>query len=159
MADASNDDPEFGKAIKLASRSYNELEHYQDPSSCPLKNSKGTGAGRKLKAPEGRVVLFHWFVDVRESVKGGLPRRLFKLKEQQLYAEWLFQNPIPENKKLKFSNKWIKSREKEHGGSMLENVKQTVFHQERRSSYKALRLFTKCLDSSKVRVDPPIIRS
>ena len=62
-----------------------------------------------MKAPEVRVALFHWFVDVRESLKERLPRRLFNLKAQQLYVEWLVQNPIPENEKLKFSNKWIKS--------------------------------------------------
>ena len=73
------------------------------------QKSRGTGAGRKVKAPEVRVALFHWFVDVRESLKERLPRRLFNLKAQQLYVEWLVQNPIPENEKLKFSNKWIKS--------------------------------------------------
>ena len=72
LADSSSDDPEFIKALKLASRSYNELEHLQDPSSCPPQKSRGAGAGRKVKALEVRVALFHWFIDVRELLKGCL---------------------------------------------------------------------------------------
>ena len=136
LADISNNDPEFIKAVKLASRSYNELENLRDPSCCPPKKSRGAGVGRRVKAPEVRVALFHWFVDVRESLKGRLPRRLFKLKAQQLYAGWLVQNPVPENEKLKFSNKWIKLWENEYGVSLKRPKKQTVFYQERRSSYK-----------------------
>ena len=119
LADISNNDPEFIKAVKLASRSYSELENLREPSSCPPKKSSGAVAGRKVKTPEVRVALFHWFVDVRESLKGRLPRRLFKLKAQQLYADWLFQNPVLENEKLKFSNKWIKLWENEEYGVSL----------------------------------------
>ena len=118
LADISNIDPEFIKAVKLASHSYNELENLRDPSSCPPKKSRGAGAGRKIKAPEVRVALFHWFVDIRESLKGHLPHCLFKSKVQQLYADWLVQNPVPENEKPKFSNKWIKLWENEYGVSL-----------------------------------------
>ena len=83
----ADDDSEFAKAIKITSRSYNGLERMQDPSSYPPKKSRGTGAGCKVKAAEVRVVLFHRFVDVRESLKGRLPRLLFKLKAQQRYKE------------------------------------------------------------------------
>ena len=105
LADTSDDDPEFIKALKLASRSYNELERLQDPSSCPPKKSRGAGAGRIVKAPEVRVALFHWFVDVPESLKRRLPRRLFKLKARKIYEDWLVQNPVSEKDQLKFSNK------------------------------------------------------
>ena len=83
LANASNDDPDFERAAKLASRCYNDLERLRDPSSCPPKKSRGTGAGLKVKAQEVRVALFNWFVDVRESLKGRLLRRLFKMKAQQ----------------------------------------------------------------------------
>ena len=89
LANASNDDPDFERAVKLASRCYNDLERLRDPSSCPPKKSRGTGAGLKVKAQEVRVALFNWFVDVRASLRGRLPRRLFKLKAQQLYGDWL----------------------------------------------------------------------
>ena len=49
LANASNDDPDFERATKLASRCYNDLERLRDPSSCPPKKSRGTGAGRKVK--------------------------------------------------------------------------------------------------------------
>ena len=57
------------RAVKLASRSYNDLDNLRDPSSCPPKKVRATGAGRKTKAPEVRQVLFAWFVDVRETLK------------------------------------------------------------------------------------------
>ena len=47
LFDACNDDPQFQKTAKLASRSYNDLESLRDPS-CPLKKSRGAGAGRKV---------------------------------------------------------------------------------------------------------------
>ena len=61
--------PMFVRAVKLASRSYNDLDNLRDPSSCPPKKVRATGAGRKTKAPEVRQVLFAWFVDVRETLK------------------------------------------------------------------------------------------
>ena len=114
MTDKKNDDLEFVKAVKLASHSYNDLEHLRDPSSRPPEKSRGTGTGQKVKAPEVRVASFHWFVALRESLKEGLPRCLFKLKARQLYAEWLIQNSIPKKDQLKFSNKWIKSWENQY---------------------------------------------
>ena len=49
-----------------------------------------------------REALFSWFVYVRESLKGRLPRRLFKLKANALYEKWLRDNPTPESEKLMF---------------------------------------------------------
>ena len=107
LAEVHNDNPIFATAVKLAYRSYNDLDNLGDPSSCQPKKVRATGAGRKTKAPEVRQALFAWFVDVRETFKGHLPRRLFKLKANQLYDEWLEQNSVPENERLKFSNCWI----------------------------------------------------
>lgn len=52
LAKASNDNPEFVKAIKLASSFYNKLERLQNPSSCLPKKSRGTSACCKVKAGE-----------------------------------------------------------------------------------------------------------
>ena len=159
LVDASNEDLQFEKAAKLVSRSYNDLERLRDPSSCPPKTS--TGAGRKVNAPEVRIALFHWLADIRESLKGRLPLRLFTLKAQQLYAEWLTQNPVTEDQILKFSNKWIKSWEKEYGLSVRKPNK--------RYSIKKEDLFIRLRDYlqnvwavrryfiEKYGVDPPII--
>lgn len=161
LVDTKGDDPEFVKALKLASRSYNELERLQDPSSCPPKKSRGAGAGRKVKAAEVRVALFNWFVDVRESLKGRLPRRLFKLKAQQLYGEWLIQNPVPEQEKLKFSNKWIKSWENEYGVSLRKPNKRYSIKREdlliRLRDYLQNVWAVRRFFIEKYGVDPPII--
>ena len=47
------------------------------------------------------------FIDVRGSLKGRLPKKVFKLKCQELYAKWLEaqSEPVPEEAKLQFSNK------------------------------------------------------
>ena len=85
LAKASNDDPDFERAAKLASRCYNDLERLQDPSSCLPKKSRGTAVGCKVKAQEVRVPLFNWFVDVRESLKRRLPRPwMIKISETRL---------------------------------------------------------------------------
>ena len=101
LAKARNDDPNFCKAVKLAARYYNEIEQLRDASTCAPAKKRAIGGGRKSKAPEVREALFSWFIDVRESLKGHLPRHLFKLKANALYEEWLRDNPTPESEKLK----------------------------------------------------------
>ena len=61
--------------------------------------------------------IISWFVDIRETLKGRLPGRLFKLKVKQLYDEWLEQNPVPGNERLKF-NCWIRGWENQYGISL-----------------------------------------
>ena len=90
----------------------------RDPSACAPVKKRAVGGGRKSKAPEVRNALFSWFVDVRESLKGRLPRRMFKLKANQMYEEWLLENPTPESEKLKFGDQWIKMWESEYGISL-----------------------------------------
>ena len=51
-------------------------------------------------------------------VKGHLPGRLFRLKANALYKEWLRDNPTPKSEKLRFGNQWIKMWQKEHGFSL-----------------------------------------
>ena len=48
-----------------------------------------------------------------------MPQRIFKMKVNQLYEEWLTQNPVPENEKLKFSNQW----QQEYGISLRKSNK------------------------------------
>ena len=108
LAKVKNDDPNFCKAVKLAARYHNEIEQLRDASTCAPAKQRAIGGGRKSKAQEVREALFSWFVDVRESLKGHLPRHLFKLKANALYEEWLRDNPTPESEKLKFWNQRIK---------------------------------------------------
>ena len=55
---------------------------------------------------EVRQALLTWFVDVRESLKGRLSRTMLKLKANELYDEWVRENPTPEYERLKFRNQW-----------------------------------------------------
>ena len=118
LSSVANSDPQFEKVVKLASRCYNDIDNLHDPALCLAKNTRASGAGRKPKAPEIREALFSWFIDARETLKGRLPRRLFKLKAQQLYTEWLAQNPVPLSYQLKFGNTWIQGWEEEYGVSL-----------------------------------------
>ena len=115
LSSVANSDPQFEKVVKLASRCYNDIDNLHDPALCLAKNTRASGAGRKPKAPEIREALFSWFIDVRETLKGRLPRRL---KAQQLYTDWLAQNPVPLSDQLKFGNTWIQGWEEEYGVSL-----------------------------------------
>ena len=72
------------------------MNSLRDSSSCQPKKARTQGAGCKRKVPEGAISLFNWFIDVRETLKGPLPRHIFKMKANQLYQECLTQNPVPE---------------------------------------------------------------
>ena len=87
LAKVINGDPNFCKAVKLATSCYNEIEQLRDPSTCAPAKKRAIGGGRKSKAPEVRQALFSWFANVRESLKGRLPRHFFKLKADALYEE------------------------------------------------------------------------
>ena len=54
---------------------------------------------------------FLLFSDVREVFKGRLPRKLFKVKAQEFYENWIKRQtePVPMENRLKFSDPWIRS--------------------------------------------------
>ena len=118
LKNAKHNDPNLDRAIKSASRAFQDLEKLRDPESCPPKKKRASGGGRKTKSPEVRTALFSWFVDVRECLKVRLPKKMFRLKAAQIYEDWLLQNPTPEAEKLKFSNQWTKEWENEYGISL-----------------------------------------
>ena len=142
----TSDDPQFTKALTLASRCFNEINQLRDPSSCAPAKKRAVGGGRKSKAPEVRNALFSWFVDVRESLNGRLPCRMFKLKANQMYEEWLLENHTPESEKLKFGVQWIKMWESEYGISLRKPNKRYSIKKE--DLVETSRLFKKCLDNS-----------
>ena len=51
LQDAKNTDAEFVHSVKLATRSYNEIDSLREPSSCPPKKARAQGASCKRKAP------------------------------------------------------------------------------------------------------------
>lgn len=136
LKDCASNDPSFRKALKVATRAHNDLPLLRDPVTHPAHKVRAAGGGRKRKAPEVREALFSWFVNVRESLGGHLPKHLFKLKAQQFYWEWLMQNPVQPDEQLKFGNKWIRDWEKEYGISLrkpdecyfIKKKNETVIH-------------------------------
>ena len=163
LAKVKNDNPNFCKVVKLATSCYNEIEQLRDPSTCAPAKKRTIGASRKSKAPEVREALFSWFVDVRESLKGRLPRRLFKLKTNALYEECVIimrDNPTPESEKLKFGNQWIKMWQKEYGVSLRKPNKRYSIKKdlvERLQDYLKNVWSIRRYFIEKYGVDPPII--
>ena len=158
LSSVANSDPQFEKVVKLASRCYNDIDNLHDLALCLAKNTRASGAGRKPKAPEIREALFSWFIDVRETLKGRLPRRL---KAQQLYTDWLAQNPVPLSDQLKFGNTWIQGWEEEYGVSLRKPKKRYSIKKEdlvgRLSDYLKNVWQIRRFFIEKYSVDPPII--
>ena len=118
IKDVPNVHPDFQGAIKVATRAIENIAGLWNPASRPVKKARASGGGRKRKAPEIRSALYSWFVNVRKALKGLLPKRLFKLKAKELYAEWLIHNPAEPENQLRFGSQWIKEWEDEYGVSL-----------------------------------------
>ena len=118
LSSVSNNDPQFEKVVKLASRCYNDIDNLWAPALYLAKKTRASGAGRKQKDPEIREKFFSWFIDASETLKQLLPLRLFKLKAQQQHSDWLTQNPVPLPDLLKFGNTLIQGWEEEYGVSL-----------------------------------------
>ena len=60
--------------------------------------------------------MFEWFINVRGVLKGRLPKKMFRTKCQQVYSEWVKQQPerIPEKEQLKISKHWVQDWMKEY---------------------------------------------
>ena len=72
------------------------------------------------KAPQVRETMFKWLINVRGVSKGRLPIKMFWSKCQQVYDEWLKQQPksVPEQDQLNFSKHWIQDWMKEYNVSL-----------------------------------------
>ena len=90
MKNVSNNDPDFQRAIKVATCAFEDIAELRDSALRSIKKARALGGGRKCKALKIRVTSFSWFI-VREVLKGRLPKCLFKLKAKELYAEWWFK--------------------------------------------------------------------
>ena len=84
MKDVPNDHPDFQRAIKVATRAFENIADLRDPATRSIKKARFSGSGRKRKAPKICFTLFSCFVNVREGLKRRLPKRLFKLKVNEL---------------------------------------------------------------------------
>ena len=135
LSDVKHNDPNLANAIKLAKRCHDKYLNgdfdVQEPSK---KRFRESGGGRKCKAPEVREAMFEWFVNVRGVLKGRLPIKMFRSKCQQVYNEWLQQqpNPVPEEDQLKFNKHWIQDWMDEYNVSLRKPNKKFAIKKEDR---------------------------
>ena len=91
-----HDDNNLSEALKFAKRYHekylNDELVDEEPSKKRLRES---GGGKKCKTPEVREAMFECFINVRGVLKGHLPIKMFRSKCQQVYDEWLNQQPDP----------------------------------------------------------------
>ena len=97
LLDEPNDGPQFCVALILTTRCLANIDKFRDPSICQPKKITCCWRRKKAKGPEILQELFVWFADIREALMGHLPKRLFKVKAKEIYAEWLEQNGTPIN--------------------------------------------------------------
>ena len=70
MKDAQNDDPDFQRSIKAVARACEGIADLR-PWIVPNKKNVLLAVDENTRlAPEIRVTLFPWFVDVRKTLKG-----------------------------------------------------------------------------------------
>ena len=135
LSKVKHDNPNLVKELKFAKRCFEKyLSNDFEGGEPPKKRFRGSGAGRKCKAPEVREAMFEWFTNVRGVLKGSLPKKMFGTKYQQVCSEWLKQQPepIPEEEQMKFSKHWIQDWMKEYNISLREPNKRFAIKNEDR---------------------------
>ena len=96
LSKVKHDNPNLVKALKFVKRCYEKyLPNDFEGEERPKKRFRESRAGKKCKAPEVREAMFEWFINVRGVLKGRLPKNMFRTKCQQVYSEWLKQEPEP----------------------------------------------------------------
>lgn len=84
-----------------------------DPS---MSNYRKPGNRKKIYSWCG-TDFFEWFVDIRRTLKTWQPWKIFKTQCDLFHEQWLTQQNevIPDDKKIVFSNLWIKNWMYEYG--------------------------------------------
>ena len=130
-----HDHNNLSKALKFAKRCHEKYLNDEFVDEEPSKKRfRESGGRRKCKAPEVREAVFEWFINVRGVLKGRLPIKMFRSKCQQVYDEWLKQQPepVPEQDQLKFGKHWIQDRMKEYSVSLRKPNKKYAIKKEDR---------------------------
>ena len=86
--DLKHNSAQFNTMLQFAKRCY---KNYKDNKYVGTQITKASyrlqGSGRKCKNMPVRLALFHWFIDVRTSLKGRLPVRIFVGKAKEIWAQ------------------------------------------------------------------------
>ena len=162
LTSCPNDDPNFHAATSLATRCLASIDKLRDPSICEPKKKRAAGAGRKQKSPEVREELFFLGLLMSEkALKIVFLSDFFKLKAQEIYSNWLSQNPVPEAEQLKFGNEWVEKWEVEYSVSLRKpNKHYSISYEDLciRLKYYLQNMWTvRNYFLKKYGVDPPII--
>lgn len=90
MAEEHSNTQAFKNACKLVCRSVNLLKAgaFQKEGNTGNNRFRVEGGGARQRAPEVRYALFEYYVDVRDSLKGRLPKKIFLAKARSLYKKW-----------------------------------------------------------------------
>ena len=164
LTDAKHNDSNLLSAVKLAKRCHDKLLSGGFDNEEPSKKKfRQEGGGRKCKAPEVRQAMFEWFVNVRGTLKGRLPIKMFRSKCLTVYEEWLKQQPelIPENEQLKFGKNWIRGWMDEYNVSLRKPNKKFAIKKEDRKirikDYLKNIWTVRKYFIDKYGIDPPVI--
>ena len=120
LKDVKHNDPDLSNALKLGKRCLDSLE-VNDFTELPTKvKFRQAGGGSKKSVPEVREATYDWFIDICSSLKARLPKSMFKPQCKIFYEQWLSQQEkeVPEEKKIMFSNKWIRGWMQEYKVSL-----------------------------------------
>ena len=105
------DTVDFKSATKFVSRCLEKLDRgkFDTEENRRSDRFRVLGAGKPKHVVEVRQVLFSFFIDVRTSLKGRLPRSTLIFKAKQIYNEYCGikrqGGEVPDQ--LKFANGWL----------------------------------------------------
>ena len=122
MKNEKNDTPDFKSCVKFVGRCEDLLVNGQfDIEGNAVGNKfRIAGAGAPKKCVSVRRELFDFFIDIRSTLKGRLPKKIFIAKAKSLYedyCEWKREEGV-EPETMLFSNRWLKDWCKEYQISM-----------------------------------------
>ena len=105
-----HNDPDLSNSLKLGKWCLDSVE-VNDFTEPPAKiKLRQAGGDRKKSVPEVRAAMYDWVIDIRSSLKARLTKSMFKAQCKTFHEQWLSQleKEVPEEKKIVFSNKWIR---------------------------------------------------
>ena len=111
--------------------------------------------------------MYDWFIEIRCTLKARLLKSMFKEQCKIFYEQCLSheEEEIPEEKRIGFSNKWIRSWMKEYNVSLTKPIKKFQINRPtERNAFlststlsRHLREFWNNFDIDNFRIDPRII--
>ena len=91
IKDEPNDSKDFKNALKFVDRcvKLHEDGEFVKEGNVSTSKYRVIGAGPPQRAVDVRYALFEYFVNIRNSLKGRLPKNIFLAKARALYLEWV----------------------------------------------------------------------